>query len=137
MKAAESSIKVAYLGTEEKSIKHIQLVEITKRFPGVDALKSLSLTLNAGEVVGLVGENGAGKSTLIKILSGAFAPTSGHFSINGKRVVFDTPRDSEKAGIRTIFQELNLCPHLSVAENIMLGDEPGVSGPFHSSFIDQ
>ena len=125
------------LGTENSSIKQVQLAEISKRFPGVHALKSLSLTLNAGEVVGLAGENGAGKSTLIKILSGAFGPSSGHFSINGNQVAFDTPRDAEKAGIRTIFQELNLCPHLSVAENILLGDEPRVSGPFHSFFIDQ
>jgi ribose transport system ATP-binding protein len=119
------------------SIEQVQLVEITKRFPGVDALKSFSLTLNAGEVVGLVGENGAGKTTLIKILSGAFAPSSGYFSINGRQVAFDTPRDSEKAGIRTIFQELNLCPHLSVAENILLGNEPRVAGVFQPFFIDQ
>lgn len=118
-------------------IEQVQLVEITKRFPGVDALKSLSLTLNAGEVVGLVGENGAGKTTLIKILSGAFGPSSGYFLINGQQVAFNTPRDSEKEGIRTIFQELNLCPHLSVAENILLGNEPRVSGAFHSFFIDQ
>jgi ribose transport system ATP-binding protein len=119
------------------NIKSVQLTEISKRFPGVDALKSFSLTLNAGEVIALMGENGAGKSTLIKILSGAFAPTSGHISINGTDTVFETPRDSEKAGIRTIFQELNLCPHLSVAENILLGDEPMVSGPFHSFFINK
>jgi ribose transport system ATP-binding protein len=119
------------------SVKQIQLFEVTKRFPGVDALKSFSLTFNAGEVVGLVGENGAGKSTLIKILSGAFAPSSGYFSIDGRRVAFETPRDSEKAGIRTIFQELNLCPHLSVAENILLGKEPRVSGVFRPFFIDQ
>jgi ABC-type sugar transport system ATPase subunit len=89
------------LGTKDSSIKQVQLVEISKRFPGVQALKSLSLTLNAGEVVGLAGENGAGKSTLIKILSGAFAPSSGYISINGKQVAFDTPRDAERTGIRT------------------------------------
>jgi ABC-type sugar transport system ATPase subunit len=119
------------------AIQQVQLVAITKRFPGVEALRSLSLTLNTGEVVGLVGENGAGKTTLIRILSGALAPSSGYFSIDGRRVAFDTPRDAENAGIRTIFQELNLCPHLTVAENILLGNEPRVSGVLHSFFIDE
>lgn len=62
------------------AIQQIELVEVTKQFPGVDALKGVSLTLRAGEVVGLVGENGAGKSTLIKILSGVFPPSSGYIT---------------------------------------------------------
>jgi ribose transport system ATP-binding protein len=118
-------------------IKEVRLVDLSKRFLGIDALKPLSLTLDAPQVVGLVGENGAGKSTLIKILSGAIPPSSGHITINGHETALKTPRAAARAGIRTIYQELTLCPHLSVAENILLGNEPRHSEAIKSFFIDR
>ena len=97
---------------------------IRKAFPGVVALDGVDLTLNAGEVHMLLGENGAGKSTLMKILSGAYRKDSGEIRVHGKAVEIGSPRDALALGIRVIYQELNLVPHLSVAENIFLGAAP-------------
>jgi ribose transport system ATP-binding protein len=97
---------------------------IRKAFPGVVALDGVDLTLQAGEVHMLLGENGAGKSTLMKILSGAYAKDAGEILIDGARVEIDGPRDALARGIRVIYQELNLVPQLSVAENIFLGALP-------------
>jgi ribose transport system ATP-binding protein len=96
---------------------------LSKKFPGVLALSSVDLEAGAGEVHGITGENGAGKSTLIKTLTGAFAPDSGTIRFDGK--VYDalTPRKAMQIGIACIYQELNLIPHLTVAENIFLGRE--------------
>ncbi|MDZ7271890.1 MAG: sugar ABC transporter ATP-binding protein [candidate division KSB1 bacterium] len=99
-------------------------VNISKSFPGVRALKDVSLAVNAGEVHAVVGENGAGKSTLMKILSGALMPDSGTILLDGKAVFFHNPRQAQEAGIGIIYQELTLVPELSVAENIFLGQEP-------------
>ncbi len=97
---------------------------IRKAFPGVVALDGVDLTLDAGEVHMLLGENGAGKSTLMKILSGAYRMDAGEIRVQGRVVDIQSPRDALALGIRVIYQELNLVPHLSVAENIFLGAAP-------------
>ena len=102
---------------------------ISKSFPGVKALDGVSLSVNKGEVLGLVGENGAGKSTLMKILSGVYRADEGEIFIEGERVVIDSVAKAHQLGISIIMQELNMCGHLSVADNIFIGRAPG-SGPF-------
>lgn len=101
---------------------------ITKDFPGVRALDNVTFQLRKGEVLGLVGENGAGKSTLMKIFSGAYPAHTyeGEISVEGKRCNFLGPKDSQEAGIAIIYQELNLIPELTVAENIFLAREPAI-----------
>jgi ABC-type sugar transport system ATPase subunit len=96
---------------------------IDKSFPGVHALKSVSLDLQAGEVLALVGENGAGKSTLIKILGGAYRPDAGQVRLDGEPCHFASPAAAQAAGIAIIYQEFNLVPDLTVRENIFLGRE--------------
>ena len=96
---------------------------ITKRFPGVLALSEVDFDVRKGEVHALVGENGAGKSTLMKILSGVYERDGGDVMFKGQPVAFRSPRQSQLAGITTIYQELNQVPHLSVTENIFLGSE--------------
>ena len=98
---------------------------IAKRYPGVQALDDVSLDLLAGEIHGLVGENGAGKSTLLKILSGAETPDTGRIEIDGRARTLARPQDAQALGVATIYQELNLLPNLSVAENVLIGREPG------------
>lgn len=97
---------------------------ISKTFPGVKALDNVSFSVNKGEVHGLVGENGAGKSTLMKIMSGVYKADEGKIFIEGKQVVVDNVSKAQELGISIIFQELNLCPHLSVADNIFIGRMP-------------
>ena len=97
---------------------------IRKAFPGVVALDGVDLRLDPGEVHMLLGENGAGKSTLMKILSGAYRKDGGEIRIGGELAEIGSPRDALARGIRVIYQELNLVPHLSVAENVFLGDLP-------------
>ncbi|MGI8912087.1 MAG: sugar ABC transporter ATP-binding protein [Rubrobacteraceae bacterium] len=96
----------------------------TKRFPGVLALDDVSFELRPGEVHALVGENGAGKSTLIKVLTGLYSPDGGEILYSGEEVRFGSPGESQAAGISTIYQEVNLIPLLSVAQNVFLGREP-------------
>ena len=97
---------------------------IQKYFPGVHALDNAHFELKRGEVHALVGENGAGKSTLMKILTGIYKRDSGTILYNGKEVNFSSPKEAQAAGIGIIHQELNLMPHLTVAENIYIGREP-------------
>ena len=97
--------------------------DIGKSFPGVVALDGVSLAVSPGAVHAVVGENGAGKSTLMKILSGVYQPDAGEVLVDGKPVKFENPREAERAGIAIIYQELNLIPALSVAENVFLGRE--------------
>jgi len=101
---------------------------IDKRFPGVQALKGVNLTLHAGEVLALVGENGAGKSTLIKVLGGALQPDQGTIRIQGTDPEISNPVDAQRAGISVIYQEFNLIPALSARENIFLGREQTRAG---------
>ncbi|MFJ1826292.1 sugar ABC transporter ATP-binding protein [Streptomyces sp. NPDC088178] len=97
---------------------------VSKRFPGVVALDSVSFALRAGETHALVGENGAGKSTLIKVLTGVHRPDEGELRLSGRPVAFARPFEAQQAGISTIYQEVNLVPLMSVARNIFLGREP-------------
>ncbi len=97
---------------------------IGKSFPGVRALSDVSLTLNSGEVLALVGENGAGKSTLMKILAGAQLADTGSIAIDGHEVHIASPHDAETLGIGMIYQEFNIVPQLTAMENIVLGAEP-------------
>ncbi len=101
---------------------------IEKSFPGVRALKGVDLELHAGEVVALLGENGAGKSTLIKVLAGAQLPDAGSIHISGRRVAITNPIEAARAGIAVIYQEFNLVPSLSAADNIFLGRERSAAG---------
>ena len=102
----------------------LEMSGIRKAFAGGVALDGVDLTLQAGEVHMLLGENGAGKSTLMKILSGAYRKDSGEIRLHGRPIEIQNPRDALRHGIRVIYQELNLVPQLSVAENIFLGDAP-------------
>jgi ABC-type sugar transport system ATPase subunit len=102
----------------------LDLQDIGKSFPGVQALKGVDFDVRAGEVHALLGENGAGKSTLIKIVSGVHRPDAGTIRIDGKAVEFASPLDAQRAGIATIYQELLLFPELTVAENIFMGHAP-------------
>ena len=102
----------------------LEMVNITKTFPGVRALDDVTFACARGEVHALCGENGAGKSTLIKILGGAYRPDGGRILLGGREVAFSHPVASRAAGISVIHQELSLLPHRTVAENIFLGIEP-------------
>jgi ribose transport system ATP-binding protein len=97
--------------------------KISKRFPGVEALRDIDFACNAGEVHALVGENGAGKSTLAKILGGLITPSEGRIIFNGQQRIFRSPLEAWKDGIRVVPQETVLVPELSVAENLFLGRE--------------
>ena len=102
----------------------LRMEEIVKEFPGVRALSGVNFELQSGEVHVLLGENGAGKSTLIKILAGLYAKDAGRILLDGREVEIGSPRRARELGVRTIYQELQLVPQLSVAENIFLGEEP-------------
>jgi ribose transport system ATP-binding protein len=102
----------------------LEMVGISKRFPGVVALDSVNLRVARGEVVALVGENGAGKSTLMKILGGVYQPDAGEIRLDGKPVKIQNVNDANQNGIAFIHQELNVLDNLSVAANVFLGREP-------------
>ena len=102
---------------------------ISKAFSGVQALQDVSFDVQDGSVHGLCGENGAGKSTLLKVLSGVHMPDSGHFDIDGKHCAFRSALDALNGGVAVIYQELNLVPELSIAENVWLGHFARM-GPF-------
>src|SRR6266540_1548571 len=102
----------------------LEVENVSKGFPGVKALDSVSFQLCKGEVHALVGENGAGKSTLMKILSGVYQADEGTIRYKGEVISFRDVSQAREAGIGIIYQELNLIPHLSVAANIFIGREP-------------
>ncbi|MPW17760.1 ATP-binding cassette domain-containing protein [Paraburkholderia sp. CNPSo 3157] len=102
----------------------LEMSGIDKTFPGVKALQQVNFRLFPGEIHTLMGQNGAGKSTLINVLTGVLGHDRGEIRLGGKTVHFAAPLDAEAAGIQTIYQEVNLCPNLSVAENIFVGRQP-------------
>ena len=108
----------------ELSKELVGMKGIYKSFLGVQALEDVDFTLNRGEVHALVGENGAGKSTLIKVLTGVEQPDAGTVTINQQTMIIRSPQHAQDLGISTVYQETNLCPDLSVAENILIGREP-------------
>jgi simple sugar transport system ATP-binding protein len=103
--------------------KVVEMRNIYKKFGNVNALNGVDLSLNKGEVLGLVGDNAAGKSTLCKILSGAYRPTSGGIIINNCEVNFDSPADAKNNHIEMVYQDLSLCNSIDVAGNLFLGRE--------------
>ncbi|WP_054939477.1 sugar ABC transporter ATP-binding protein [Paenibacillus ihuae] len=102
----------------------LQMKQIHKRFPGVKALSNVNLRLFPGEVHALMGENGAGKSTLIKVLTGVYSIDEGSVEMEEAPISVQSPLESQAAGISTVYQEVNLCTNLTVAENIFIGREP-------------
>lgn len=101
----------------------LELRNVSKEFGAIHALNDVSLTINPGEVVGLMGDNGAGKSTLVKIISGIYTPTSGQVLLDGKPVTIPSPGAARELGIETVYQDLALANNLTAAENIFLGRE--------------
>ena len=102
----------------------LSLEHISKEFPGVKALDDVKLKLRKGEVHALMGENGAGKSTMIKVMTGVYPKTSGTIVLNNQEIEPQTPQEAQETGISTVYQEINLCPNLTVAENIYIGRQP-------------
>ena len=101
----------------------LELRGINKRFGAVQALTDIHLSVGRGEVVGLVGDNGAGKSTLIKVIAGVHGADEGELIMNGTAQKFSSPKDAQKAGVATVFQDLALCENLDVVANLFLGHE--------------
>ena len=102
----------------------IVMTGIDKTFPGVHALQNVDFSVARGEIHALVGENGAGKSTLIKVLTGVDRPDKGTIEFDGQPVVVRSPLYAQGLGISTVYQEVNLCPNLTVAENLLIGRQP-------------
>jgi simple sugar transport system ATP-binding protein len=102
----------------------LEIAGLSKSFPGVKALDTVDLAVQPGEIHALMGENGAGKSTLIKVLTGVFPRDAGETRLSGQEIAPKSPRETEALGISTVYQEVNLIPHLSVAENICIGRQP-------------
>ncbi|HCR84374.1 MAG TPA: sugar ABC transporter ATP-binding protein, partial [Lachnospiraceae bacterium] len=108
----------------------LTMKDISKTFPGVKALQHVDFTLRKGEIHALMGENGAGKSTLIKVLTGVYDFESGEIHMEGTAGAFvnRSPQEAQNIGISTVYQEINLCPNLTVAENLFIGREPRKAG---------
>src|SRR5512138_2062012 len=108
----------------------LRMEGIYKSFPGVQALSDVRFDLRRGEVHALVGENGAGKSTLMKILGGIYHKDAGHIFLEAQEVEVLNPHMAQNLGISIVHQELNLMPHLTIAQNIFIGREPRTKVPF-------
>ena len=104
----------------------LEMRHINKLFPGVKALSNVDFTLRAGEIHALMGENGAGKSTLIKVLTGVYQDDGGEIRVDGKTSSIRSRQDAQNNGISTVYQEITLCPNLTVAENMFIGREKDV-----------
>lgn len=113
----------------------LRVENITKRFGGLVAVNNVSMEVNTGEVVGLVGDNGAGKSTLIKMIAGVYSPDDGELYFDGEQIVLNDPGEARDMGIETIYQDLALAENLDVGSNIFLGREikkPYLGGTVHT-----
>ncbi|HUF63055.1 MAG TPA: sugar ABC transporter ATP-binding protein [Verrucomicrobiales bacterium] len=117
--------------TATANVPLLQARAVVKVFPGVRALDGVDFTLQSGEIHALIGENGAGKSTLIKVLTGVYPRDGGELLAGGSPIQPRSPADAERLGISTVYQEIHLLPALSIAENILLGRQPG-----HPAWID-
>lgn len=106
----------------------LEMRNIHKSFPGVRALQGVDFTLRKGEIHALMGENGAGKSTLIKVLTGVYSKDEGEIRLDGNEgaAAIHSPQDAQKLGISTVYQEITLCPNLTVAENMFIGRTSGM-----------
>ena len=116
----------------------LRLEGICKEFPGVKALQNVEFTLRKGEIHALMGENGAGKSTLIKVLTGVYEKDGGNIYMSGnpEPVVIRSTQDAQKAGISTVYQEITLCPNLTVAENMYIGRSKGAFTKWKKMYSD-
>ena len=101
----------------------LELRAVSKRFGAIQALSGISLKIEAGEILGLMGDNGAGKSTLVKIISGNFLPSEGEILVNGQPTEFHNPLQARRQGIEVVYQDLALCDNLTAAANVFLGRE--------------
>jgi len=106
----------------------LEMKKINKHFPGVKALSDVNFRLFRGEVHAIMGQNGAGKSTLVKVLTGVYRHDSGEMLLEGRPIRPDSPMAAQRLGISTVYQEINLCPNLSVAENVFIGRQPIKAG---------
>ncbi len=114
----------------------VRMINISKNFGAVQALKDVSIEVREGEVLGLLGDNGAGKTTLIKILAGVFPPTKGEIYFEGEQVRFSSPKEARALGIETVHQKLSLVNLMTISRNFFLGREPVKRvGPFN--FLDK
>jgi L-arabinose transport system ATP-binding protein len=123
--------------SSDASPQRLVMTGVRKSFGGVHALREVDIEARGGEVLALVGENGAGKSTLLKILSGAYTPDAGRVAIDGEQVAFSSPRAAHAAGVRVIYQEPEIIPHVSVAENIYVGSLPNRQHAFSARSVEQ
>jgi ribose/xylose/arabinose/galactoside ABC-type transport system permease subunit/ABC-type branched-subunit amino acid transport system ATPase component len=123
---AEPSIEQALpaLAADAQPRVVLEATGMTKRYGALVACDRVDMAISSGEVVCVIGDNGAGKSTFIKMISGAVAPDEGEIRVDGRRASFATPKAAQDAGIKTVYQDLALCPNLSVAHNFVLGHEP-------------
>lgn len=118
-------------------VPNVEVKNISKFFGSVIALKDVSMSVFAGEVMCLLGDNGAGKSTLIKTLAGVHQQSEGEYLVEGKKVLFSSPRDALNRGIATVYQDLAMIPLMSISRNFFLGSEPTKGwGPFKRFDID-
>ena len=116
--AVASDARAASAAAPVLAVEHI-----SRSFGAVEALRDVSFTVNAGEVVALLGDNGAGKSTLVKIISGTIQPDSGRLLFEGKPVAIDSPATAKGLGIETVYQDLSICPNMDVVANFFMGRE--------------
>jgi simple sugar transport system ATP-binding protein len=110
-------------GEREASVAVLELSSISKNFGAIQALQDVSISLERGQVLGLMGDNGAGKSTLVKIIAGNFRPSHGNIAIDGEKVSFHRPIEARQHGVEIVYQDLALCDNLTAAANVFLGRE--------------
>lgn len=135
--SSEPSAEVAPVPDRPATAPVVEMSGVSIAFGGVPALDDVALRLYPGEVHALMGENGAGKSTLIKALTGVYAVDSGTIVVDGQEQSFASPAASQAAGISTVYQEVNLCTNLTVAENMLLGREPRRLGGIHTKAMNR